>query len=427
MSEIHVAIGRGGGPGAYRVDVRSPADQASARVTFDADALLGQRKALEQAVLLSSAPARQAAPAEMRDAEIRGGQGAGERLVRDVGRTLFGVLFGSSAVAGLYRAAAAADRYRDATAAAERHLAAGPDGEMRIVLRIDDPELAGLPWEAMYDEESSGGYVCRRHQLIRQAAVLGRQAGRHGATTPPAATTPVTATTPAAGNPLPAAGTPSAAGTAPVRVLGVVSSPRGLPPLDVDKEKDALTRALSALIAGGLIELAWAPSATWADLRETVSGGGWHTLHYIGHGDFDPSHDVGMLALTGADGRMHLVDANRFAGLLRQASPAPGLVVLNSCPGAASSVTDLFSGTAAALVRGGVTAVAALQYEITGDASAAFARGCYGALAGGRDAAEAVSSGRVAIAGLSGDTLEWVTPVLYLHSAVPAWCRLGAW
>ncbi|HLN71448.1 MAG TPA: CHAT domain-containing protein, partial [Streptosporangiaceae bacterium] len=97
------------------------------------------------------------------------------------------------------------------------------------------------------------------------------------------------------------------------------------------------------------------------------------------------------------------------------ARPVPRLVVLNSCSGAAVGVTDLFSGTAAALVRGGVSAVAAMQYEISDRAAVAFARGFYGAIAHGRGVDDAVSSGRVAIVGLSGRTLEWVTPVLYLR------------
>ena len=93
----------------------------------------------------------------------------------------------------------------------------------------------------------------------------------------------------------------------------------------------------------------------------------------------------------------------------------PRLVVLNSCSGAAAGVSDLFSGTAAALVRGGVSAVAAMQYEISDPAAVAFARGFYAAIARGRGVDDAVSSGRVAILGLSDRTLEWVTPVLYLR------------
>jgi WD40 repeat protein len=348
VSEIEVAISPG--PSGYRVDVvRSPAGEAAGQTTLDVHALLGQRKALEDAVLLSSVQTRAIFPEEQR--------------IREVGRELFRALFGAGPVASRFRAA-------------ER------DDDLRIVLRVNDPALAGLPWEAMYDDES-GGYVCRRHQLVRHVGV-------------PATAAPLTV-------------------TPPLRVLGVVSSPRGLAPLDVEKEKEQLSRALSRLTTDGLVELAWAPSATWADLQDTLLGGTWHVLHFIGHGDFDPGHGLGMLALTGDNGRMQMVDGSRFVDLLRQARPVPRLVVLNSCSGAASSVTDLFSGTAAALVRGGVTAVAAMQYEITDDAAIAFARGFYTAIARGRGVDEAVSSARVAILGLSSRTLEWVTPVLYLR------------
>jgi ADP-ribosylglycohydrolase len=34
------------------------------------------------------------------------------------------------------------------------------------MLRVDDRALAGLPWEAMYDD-TARSYVCRRHQLVR--------------------------------------------------------------------------------------------------------------------------------------------------------------------------------------------------------------------------------------------------------------------
>jgi CHAT domain/TIR domain len=122
-----------------------------------------------------------------------------------------------------------------------------------------------------------------------------------------------------------------------------------------------------------------------------------------------------VLALTREDGRADLVAAHRLVDLLRQARPMPRLVVLNSCSGAESGATDLFSGSAAALVRGGVSAVAAMQYEISDPAAVAFARGFYAAIARGRGVDDAVTSGRVAILGVSDRTLEWVTPVLYLR------------
>jgi len=355
MSVIELAISPGRVPGQFRVEVvSSPAGEASSVTDLDIEALLARRRELEQAVLVSAVPTRKLLHEEQR--------------VQEIGRVLFLALLGAGEVAGRYRAAVAV--------AAER-------GEgLRVVLRIGDPALAGLPWEAMYDE-AAGSYVCRRNQLVRHVGV------------------------PSAATPLPV--------TPPLRILGIVSSPRGLALLDVDKEKDQLTRALRRLSTDGLVDLTWAPSATWADLQDALLSGEWHVVHFIGHGDFDPDRDEGVLALTGEDGRMHLVQASRLVDLLGQARPVPRLVVLNSCSGAATGVTDLFSATAAALVRGGVSAVAAMQYEISDAAAVAFARGFYGAIARGRGVDEAVSSGRVAIIGLSDRTLEWVTPVLYLR------------
>ena len=356
MTVIEVAIGPGGAPGRFRVEVlASPVGEASATVELDADALLARRGLLQQAVLASAVPSRRVLPET-------------EQPVREAGELLFAGLLGTGEVAGRYRAAAAV--------AAER-------GEgLRVVLRIGTPALAGLPWEAMFDQ-AAGAYVCRQDQLVRHV--------------------------PVASVPAPLRVRP------PLRILGVVSSPRGLPPLDVDKEQDQLARALARPVGQGLAELHWAPSATWADLQDLLLDGEWHVLHFIGHGDFDPGRDEGVLALVREDERADLVGAHRLADLLRQARPMPRLVVLNSCSGAAAGASDLFSGTAAALVRAGVSAVAAMQYEISDSAAVAFARGFYAAIARGRGVDDAVSSGRVAILGTGDRTLEWVTPVLYLR------------
>ena len=356
MTVIEVAIGPGGAPGMFRVEVvASPAGEASATVELDAETLLARRGLLQQAVLASAVPSRRVLPET-------------EQPVREAGELLFAGLLGAGEVAGRYRAAAAV---------------AAMDGEgLRVVLRIDTPTLAGLPWEAMYDQ-AAGAYVCRQDQLVRHV--------------------------PVASVPAPMRIRP------PLRILGVVSSPRGLPVLDVDKEQDQLARALAWPVGQGLAELCWAPAATWTELQDLLLDGEWHVLHFIGHGDFDPDRDEGVLALVREDGRADVVAAHRLVDLLRQARPMPRLMVLNSCSGAAAGISDLFSGTAAALVRGGVSAVAAMQYEISDSAAVAFARGFYAAIARGRGVDDAVSSGRVAILGLSDRTLEWVTPVLYLR------------
>jgi hypothetical protein len=353
---VEVAIGPGGGPGRFRVQVvRSPAGEASTEVALDAAALLAARPQFEQTLLLSGITARQIlTPAE--------------NAVRKTGQALFTALLGTGEVAGLYRASAA--------------LADARDEDLRIVLRLDAPELAGLPWEAMYDP-GLGAYVCRRHPVIRHVPV--------------AAVPPTLAVRP------------------PLRVLGVVSAPRGLAALDTAREREQLTAALAGLAASGLAELVWAPSATWDTLLETLLAGPWHVLHFIGHGDFDADRDEGVLALTAQDGRADVVEASRFADLLRQARPMPRLVVLNSCSGAAAGADDLFSGTAGALARSGVAAVTAMQYAVSDLAAMAFARGFYAALAHGRALDEAVSAGRIAILGTSSGTLEWITPVMCLR------------
>jgi hypothetical protein len=356
VTVIEVAIGPGGTPGMFRVEVvASPAGEASAAVELDADALLARRGLLQEAVLASAGSSCRALPGT-------------EQPVREVGQVLFAALLGAGEVGGRYRAAAAVAAER-----AER---------LRVVLRIDTLALAGLPWEAMYDQ-AMGAYVCRQDQLVRHV--------------------------PVASVPAPLCVRP------PLRILGVVSSPRELRALDVEKEQDQLARALGRPVSQGMAELHWAPTATWADLQDLLLDGEWHVLHFVGHGGFDLDRDEGVLALVGEDGRTDPVAAHRLVDLLRQAHPMPRLVVLNSCSGAAVGVCDLFSSTAAALVRGGVSAVASMQYKISDPAAVAFARGFYAAIARSRGVDDAVSSGRVAILGTGDQTLEWVTPVLYLR------------
>jgi CHAT domain len=356
VTVIEVAIGQGAAPTMFQVEVvASPAGEASAVVELDPGALLARRGLLQQAVLASAVSGRQVLP-------------EAESPIREVGELLFAGLLGAGEVAGQYRAAAA--------------LAARRGQGLRVVLRINSPVLAGLPWEAMYDQ-GVGAYVCRRDQLVRHV--------------------------PVASVPAPLQVRP------PLRILGVVSSPRELFPVGVEKEQDQLARALARPVGLGLAEVHWAATATWADLQDLLLDGEWHVLHFIGHSSFDPVRDEGTLALTREDGRADPVAAHRLVDLLRQARPMPRLVVLNSCSGAAAGVSDMFSSTAAALVRGGVSAVAAMQYEVSDSAAVAFARGFYAAIARGRGVDDAVSSGRAAILGLSDRTLEWVTPVLYLR------------
>ena len=356
MSVLEFSVERSGEPGRYDVEiVQSPAGEATATVSIDCDQMMQQRGNWQQALLASASSTRR----------IVAGP---ETVLRDVGQNLFEALLGNPGLSARYRSSI--------DVAAER-------GEpLRLVLRLSAPELTPLPWEAMFDPQS-GAYVSRSEPLVRRVPVA------------------------SAPHPLRV--------QHPIRILGITASPSGLPSLDVEAEEQYLSHALEEPLRRGQIELHWARDATWERLQDVLLGGEWHVVHFIGHGDFDVEADEGVLALMGANGRAHHVEASRFADLLHEASPMPRLVVLNSCLSALSGSADLFSGTASALVRSGVSAVVAMQFEITDPAAAAFSRGFYSAIAAGRSVDRAVRSGRVSILGINGHTLEWVTPVLYVR------------
>jgi WD40 repeat protein len=352
MAVIEVAIAPGGIPGKVRVEViGSPAGRPSTVVGLDAASLTARRALLQLEVVASA---------------TRGARET-EQLLRAAGQALFAGLLGADGIVDCYRASAA--------------LAAERGEQLRVLLRIDDAALAELPWEAMFDHEA-GEYICRRDQLVRHVAVA------------------------------PAAAPPRIC--PPLRILGVVSSSENLNRIDANAEKEHLTRALVGPVNQGLAEVHWAQDATWGGLQDLLVDGKWHVLHYIGHGGFDPDRDEGVLAMEREGGWADLVPASRLVDLLRQARPMPRLVVLSSCIGSATGARDQFSRTAAALVRGGVPAVTAIQYKISDNAAIAFARALYSAIARGRGVDDAVSGGRAAILGTSDHTLEWVSPVLYL-------------
>ena len=326
--------------------------EPSARVQLDAEGLLRDREALETTVLASAVAGRKIVSSH-------------EQQLRQMGRVLFDALF-SGAVLGTYRASVGVAQQRGES--------------LRVVLRLTAPQLAALPWEALFDSETET-YICRREPLVRHIP---------------------------APYPEPLKVTP------PLRVLGLVASPRGMPALDVSAEQERLSEALAAPIAEGLIQLEWLAQVTWGALQEKLLSDRWHVLHFIGHGDYDPGADQGVLALVGEGGRANLVGAEQLADLLNEARPTPRLVVLNSCSSGEQGTQDLFSGTAAALVRSGISAVAAMQFTVSDPAAIAFATGFYTAIANGRSVDDATRSGRIAILGAPG-TLEWVTPVLYVR------------
>jgi len=353
-SVIELEVAAGPADGQFTVRVVRPAGdgEPTGTMQLDAGAYLGALEELETVVLASAAAGRRILS-------------PGEQRLRDVGRQLFDALF-SGPVHEVYRASVSAADQRG-----ER---------LQVVLRLDVPELAAIPWEAMYDTENDQ-YICLNDPLIRHI--------------PSTTAEPVEV-------------------TSSLEVLALVASPDGLTSLDVEAERKKLSDALAEPIADGRIHLKWLMQAGWDDVQDEMLSGTWHVLHFIGHGDYDLTSDQGVIALVGDDGGPHLVEADRLADLLNQATPTPRLVVLNSCKSGRSGASDLFSSTAATLVKRGIDAVAAMQFTVSDAGATKFARGFYSALANGRGIGDAVGAGRVGLRGTPG-SLEWVTPVLYVR------------
>ncbi len=255
---------------------------------------------------------------------------------------------------------------------------------LRLKLVLNAPELANYPWEFLCEP------ALHRFLNLYEATPVVRYADL------PSPVTPLRT-------------------ALPLRVLVVTSSPRDFGPLDVAREKRNLSDALSDAQARGLVSLHWLDDATLEIIHEALLKDTYNIFHFIGHGGFDPDKNDGVLVLQDEAGCGDLVSAERL-GILFGNHPTLRLVFLNSCEGARTSVQDPFAGAALTFLRSaGIPAVVAMQFEITDQASIAFSRGFYQALATGRPVDAAVAQARVAVL-MSPNDLEWGTPVLYLRA-----------
>jgi len=353
------------GPGAGReypvAVVRSPAGEAreTMRFPFDELALENRLKDLQIALLRSGGQHRNKPLPE-------------EQAVQDFGRALFDALF-----TGDVRS-----RYDMSW-----HEATQKEMGLRLKLRIQSPQLATLPWEFLYDSRQAE-YVClsRNTPIVRYVEI-------------PQPIQPFTV-------------------APPLRILGMAVSPDDphLGQLDLRREKQRVEEATKHLRERGVIELTWLQGQTWRDLQKAMRAAEpWHIFHFIGHGGFDKHTDEGLIYLADETGESERLTATNLGRLLAD-HRSLRLVLLNACEGARGSDRDLFSSTAAILVRRGLPAVLAMQYEITDRAAIEFSREFYDALAEGNPVDTAVVEARKSMSVAVTNTIEWGTPVLYMRA-----------
>lgn len=348
---------------AYQIAVRSKAGEARTLATFPYTSaeLETELQRLENAILYPQIQTRRRLMPH-------------EEAVRDFGARFFEFLLPPGEARSLYYEC--------------RRLAEFEGKGLRINLLIQPPQLAALPWEFLHDPRRRDYVALDPYTPLVRYPELAQSA------------TPLQV-------------------TPPLRILGLVANPSNLRPLDVEMEKQQVTKAIQPLLERGLVELTWLPGQSWRDLQHWMRPGygPWHIFHFIGHGEFDPYRDEGRIFLTDDRGWAQGISATQLSRLLAFQRGTLRLAVLNSCEGARGGKFDALSSTAATLVLGGLPAVLAMQYEITDDAALEFARTFYGALADNLPVDAAVADARNAMNLHDEDSLEWGTPVLFMRAA----------
>lgn len=355
--DLMIEIGHGAEFGRYPVRVtHAPSPSGSEReetLHLDLEDLRDRRDNLAKTINIFGRAARRSVPVS-------------EQQIREIGRRLFCALFRESV----------ADTYHQSLGMVQTRRR-----PLRLVLWLTDPELAALPWESLYDPDSNA-FLAKRWPVVRYV--------RSGYTPPPLEV------------------------QRPLRILGLVALPEDTVTLNVEAEQENLENALVDLLREGIVEIEWELETTWNHVQDRLLNKEWHVVHFIGHGGYDEENDESYLQFVSEGGGTQRVQANKLVDLLCNTPLPPRLVVLNSCSSGEGSPGDIFSSTAAALAKGGISAVAAMQFTITDEAAIAFSRGFYRAIAEGLSVDQAVHNGRRAIIGLPGNRMEWVTPVLYV-------------
>jgi len=256
---------------------------------------------------------------------------------------------------------------------------------LRLRLRLTEvPELSNISWEYLYYDSGFDRFLCLSTEtpVVRYLDLPERIR--------PLAVKP------------------------PINILTMISNPSNYPQLDVDQEWEKLNQALHDLIRRKLVTLERLNKASLSTLQRQLRLADYHIFHFIGHGQFDSQSQDGMVIMENEHNLGHEVSGRNLGTILHDERTLR-LAMLNACEGARGSVVDPFAGTAQSLVRQGIPAVIAMQFEVTDQAATTLAHGFYQALADGYPVDAALAEGRRAIFA-QGNNVEWGTPVLYMRA-----------
>ncbi len=256
---------------------------------------------------------------------------------------------------------------------------------LRIKLRIDAPDLASYPWEFLYDSDQSHEFLAlQRNVLISRFLAVQNPI------------TPVIT-------------------QVPLRMLVIISSPAdpNYPKIEAEQEKNSIKQALKHLVKQDLLRIQFLKTATLAALERELM----HRvdiIHFIGHGGFCEALGGGCLLFESERGEPELINIERLSKLMEGAHVR--LMVLNACQTATIANSDVALGVAHGLVKIGVPAVIAMQFNIPDASALIFAKEFYTTLAETHQVDRAVDEARRKLfISLEIGRIDWGIPVLFMR------------
>src|SRR3989440_12992211 len=228
----------------------------------------------------------------------------------------------------------------------------------RLVLVIDDPLVAAIPWEYLRDPE--GRLLAGRLNLVRSVSGAQQNAELDF--------------------------------TLPLHIVAVPVSPvDDSRVLDTEGEWKRVVAAVSK--QGKVLTLTRVRPPTLDLLERTLISERTTLVHFMGHSD--SKDGKGLLVFEEAHGRSYLIEASDFADTLVATNIF--LVVLNSCRSAIAWDWTAFGNIARGLVREGVPYALGMQFVLPDDVALAMSQALYDFLLQGRSVEEAVRRTRRAL------------------------------
>jgi hypothetical protein len=309
---------------------------------------------------------------------VRGPLSIEEKTLQEFGHSVFDIVFRQAQPIAL--------NYAQSQEKAAKLKASG----LRLSLRIQEPEVAQLPWEYLYDTaEREWLGLAYRSPIIRY--LDGARADQ----------------------PLLVEG--------PLNILAMIANPGGdWDPIDAERERRILDQAIGPHQKAGRINFCWVPGETEEDLLKAINKGSWHVFHFIGHGGLwkpqpgDTAAPEGFIVLSDGLGGAREVRASTLKVRLSSRTGSLRLVVLNCCEGARGTADNGRASPAATLVRAGIAAVVAMQFPISDPAAVQLAGGFYDKLADGWPLEAALTFARQMIQVKS--PTEWGIPALFTRA-----------